>query len=215
MARRQIQQRELMDNKVFLFPLNNSLLFRKVTLPYHIFESRYRRMIKDAIEYQTPIAVVPFSADNNYEGVVCVAGIPHVLTTYPDGRMDIYITGSVKCQLTEFDRENPYQVYYYKILDENLFVDPSLEYEIEILRSLLERWAGHFLQDANQRENFSSTLDDPEILVNYCAVFLLDDVEMKKDVMEAESMRKKIQILLTAVGPKEIPLGPFLPTLRF
>jgi len=204
-----------MDNKVFLFPLNNSLLFRKVTLPYHIFESRYRRMVKDAIEYQIPIAVVPFSADNNYEGVVCVAGIPHVLTTYPDGRMDIYITGSEKCQLTEFDRENPYQVYYYKILDENLFVDPSLEYEIEILRSLLERWASHFLQDANQRENFSSTLDDPEILVNYCAVFLLDDVEMKKDVMEAESMRKKIQILLTAVGPKEIPLGPFLPTLRF
>jgi hypothetical protein len=66
-----------------------------------------------------------------------------------------------------------------------------------------------------QRLNFSHTLEDPEVLVNYCAVFLLDEIDLKKDVMEADSMRKKIQILLKAVGPKEIPLGPFLPTLRF
>lgn len=204
-----------MDNKVFLFPLNNSLLFKKVTLPYHIFESRYRRMIKDAIEQQIPVAVVPFDPNNNYEGVICVAGIPHVLTTYADGRMDIYITGSVKCKLTDFDQENPYKVYYYRELDESMFVDATVEDEIESLRSLLERWANHFLPDASQRQNFSNTLEDPEILINYCAVFLLDDVDMKKEVMEAETMRKKIQFLLKAVGPKEIPLGPFLPTLRF
>ena len=209
------EQKKLMDNKVFLFPLNNSILFKKVTLPYHIFESRYRRMVKDAIDLQIPIAVVPFNIENNYESVICVAGIPHILTTYADGRMDIYITGSVKCKLTEFDQENPYKVYYYKTLDENLFMDESIEYEMESLRGLLERWAGNFLQDSIQRQNFSDTLDDPEILMNYCAVFLLDDIELKKEVMEAETMRKKIQIMLKAVGPKEIPLGPFLPTLRF
>lgn len=204
-----------MDNKVFLFPLNNSLLFKKVTLPYHIFESRYRRMVKDAIEQQIPIAVVPFNPSNDYEGVVCVAGIPHILTTYADGRMDIYITGAVKCKLTDYDQENPYKVYHYKTLDENLFVDESLELELESLRSFLERWATHFLPDESQRQNFSNTLDDPEILINYCAVFLLDDVDMKKSVMEAETMKKKIQILLRAVGPKEVSLGPFMPTLRF
>ena len=204
-----------MDNKVFLFPLNNSLLFKKVTLPFHIFESRYRRMVKDAIEQQISIAVVPFNSNNNYEGAVCVAGMPHILTTYTDGRMDIYITGSVKCKLTYFDQENPYKVYYYKPLNETLFIDESLELEIESLRGLLERWAMHFLPDQSQRQNFSSTLDDPEVLVNYCAVFLLDEIDLKKSVMVADSMRKKIQILLRAVGPKEITLGPFLPTLRF
>lgn len=204
-----------MDNKVYLFPLNSSILFRKVTLPYHIFESRYRRMVKDAIEQQIPVAVVPFNSDNNYNNVVCVAGIPHVLTTYADGRMDIYITGSEKCKLTEFDQENPYKIYHYKPLDENLFVDETIEYELESLHGLLERWASHFLQDPSQRENFSNTLDDPEVLVNYCAVFLLDDIDLKREVMEAETLRDKVQILLTAVGPKEITLGPFLPTLRF
>jgi Lon protease-like protein len=204
-----------MDNKVFIFPLNNSILFKKVTLPYHIFESRYRRMVKDAIEEQIPIAVVPFNSENNYEGVICVAGIPHILTTYADGRMDIYITGSVKCKLTEFYQESPYKVFSYRPMEENLFIDDSLEDEMQSLRSMLERWAGNFLQDPVQRENFSNTLDDPEILMNYCAVFLVDELELKMQVMKAETMRKKLQIMLKAIGPKEIPLGPFLPTLRF
>lgn len=204
-----------MDNKVFLFPLNNALLFKKVTLPYHIFEARYRRMIKDAIEKQIPVAVVPYKTSNDYEGTLCVAGIPHVLTTYADGRMDIYITGMVKCRLTDFDEEDPYKIYEYKTVDENLFIDETVEYEIETLRALLQRWANHFLQDENQKRNFSNTLEDPEILVNYCAVFLLDDVDDKREVMEAGTMRRKIQVIMKAVGPKEITLGPFLPTLRF
>lgn len=204
-----------MDNKVYLFPLNSSILFRKVTLPYHIFESRYRRMVKDAIDKQIPIAVVPYNSANNYNNIVCVAGIPHVLTTYPDGRMDIYITGAEKCKLTEFDQENPYKIYHYETLDENLHVDESTEYELESLFLLLDKWAKSFLQDPSQRKNFSITLDDPEVLVNYCAVFLVDDIEQKRGVMEAESMREKVQLLLSAVGPKEITLGPFLPTLRF
>jgi len=33
--------------------------------------------------------------------------------------------------------------------------------------------------------------------------------------MEAETLREKIRILMHVIGPKEISLGPFMPTLRF
>ena len=204
-----------MQNKVFLFPLNNSLLLKKVTLPYHIFESRYRKMIKDAMELQIPVAVIPYDPSNNYSGQICIAGIPHILTTYNDGRMDIYITGSVKCRLTEFVEENPYKVYNYRPIDENIFLDEGQTMELESLRIMLERWARHFLQDEGQRQSFSTTLDDVEVLINYCAVFLIDELPMKRYVMEANSLKDKIQIILKALGPKEIPLGPFLQPLRF
>jgi Lon protease-like protein len=204
-----------MDNKVFLFPLSNSLLFKKVTLPYHIFENRYRLMVKDAIERNVPIAIVPYHASNNYQNTVCVAGMPHILKTYPDGRMDIYITGHIKCLLRSLDQESPYQAYGFDLLDENLSLNENLAPDLEILESLLESWANQFLTDIDQRENFARTLNDPEILINYCAVFLLDDIDSKRRVMESESIKKKIEVLLKAVGPKEIALGPFLPTLKF
>lgn len=204
-----------MDNKVFLFPLTNSVLFKKVTLPYHIFEPRYRQMIRDSLAMQIPIAIVPFHASNLYSGEVCVAGIPHILSTYPDGRMDIYITGAIKCRLLNFDSEDPYKIYHYRLLEEESFVDDSFALEVESLKAMLERWAVHFLPDPVQRETFSSTLDDVELLVNYCAVFLVDDWIVKKEIMEASSLRDKIRIILHVIGPKEISLGPFMPTLRF
>jgi Lon protease-like protein len=204
-----------MENKVFLFPLANSVLFKKVTLPYHIFEPRYRQMIKDSLAMQIPLAIVPFHASNLYRGEICVAGMPHILSTYPDGRMDIYITGSVKCRLTDLDSDDPYKVYYYRSLEEDLDVDDSFEWELESLKTLLERWAIHFLPDPVQRDTFSNTLQDPELLVNYCAVFLVDEWNIKKAVMEADSLKEKIRLILQVIGPREISLGPFMPTLKF
>lgn len=204
-----------MDNRVFLFPVDNILLFKKVTLPFHIFEPRYIKMVQDSIDQDVPIGIVPGHSDQNYQGEICVAGLPHILKTYGDGRMDIFITGTVKCLLSYADQNFPYKTFHYHELEENLIVDENLSMELESLRNMLERWAMHFLIDQEQRMNFSQTLEDPEILVNYCAVFLLDELGTKRDVMVAETMRKKIQILLQALGPKEISLGPFMPTLKF
>lgn len=204
-----------MENKVFLFPLQNSILFKKVTLPYHIFEPRYRQMIKDSIDYQIPIAVVPSNDFDEYTGEICVAGIPHILSTYPDGRLDIYITGAVKCRLTDFISEDPYKVYWYRPIDEHIDSEERFDMELTSLKVMLERWANHFLPDATQRESFASTLEDPELLVNYCAVFLVDDPQMKRLVMVAGSLEEKVRVLLHVIGPKEISLGPFMPSLKF
>ncbi len=204
-----------MDNKVFLFPLANSILFKKVTLPYHIFEPRYRQMIHDSLANQIPIAIVPHHETGLYRGEVCVAGLPHILSTYPDGRMDIYITGSWKCRLTDFEADDPYKIYHFKEIHEEIAVDDSYYLELDSLKALLERWSVHFLPDPEQRETFSNTLEDVELLVNYCAVFLVDEMEVKKAVMEAKSLKEKIRLILQVIGPKEISLGPFMPTLKF
>lgn len=164
---------------------------------------------------QIPIAVTSYHPSNNYRGEVCVAGMPHILSTYPDGRMDIYITGTEKIRLTDLEEENPYKVYRYRTLDEDTDLDESFDLEIWSLKSLLERWANHFLPDPQQRENFANTLEDPELLINYCTVFLVDEVSVKRDVMMADSLSEKIHILLNVIGPKEVSLGPFMPTLKF
>lgn len=205
-----------MDNKVFLFPLQNSILFKKVTLPYHIFEPRYRQMVKDSIDMGIPIAVTSYHPSGNYRGEVCVCGMPHILSTYPDGRMDIYITGTDKIRLTDFEEENPYKIYRYRTLDEDIDTeDDAFDLEIWSLKTLLERWANHFLPDPSQRESFANTLEDPELLINYCTVFLVDEVRVKREVMMADSIGEKIHILLNVIGPKEVALGPFMPTLKF
>ncbi len=204
-----------MDNKIFLFPLQNSVLFKKVTLPYHIFEERYRKMIRDACDQQIPVGIVNYHSSDMYGGEICVAGIPHILSEYPDGRMDIYITGTVKCQLVESVKEYPYKIYTYRPLREDMRADDTFDIELSSLQSFLEKWAIHFLPDPNQREAFVATLEEPEVLINYCAVFLVDEPRLKREIMEAGSLKEKIKILLHVMGPKEVSLGPFMPSLKF
>jgi len=172
-------------------------------------------MIKDSIDMDIPIAVTSLREDNDYRGEVCVAGTPHILSTYPDGRMDIYITGSEKIILTTAVTNNPYKVYRYNDVDEDTFLDESFDLEVWSLKNILERWAKHFLPDEGQRDSFSRTLDDPELLINYCTVFLVDEARIKKEVMLARSLEDKIRILLSVIGPKEVSLGPFMPSLKF
>lgn len=204
-----------MDNTVYLFPLPHSVLFKKVTLPFHIFEIRYRQMVHDAIERGIPIAVTPHNVKNEYKNEICVAGTPHIITTYPDGRLDIFITGAVKCHLTNFIMEAPYLVYDYRPLEEKMDFDETTELDLDSMKSLLERWAHHYLADEDQRASFAATLEDPEVLVNYCTVFLVEDLKTKRAVMEAMSAKEKIRLVLSMIGPKEISLGPFMPILKF
>jgi Lon protease-like protein len=204
-----------MVKQVFLFPLVDSVLFKKVTLPFHIFEPRYRQMVQDSIKRNIPLAIVPYNPTHHYEGVICVAGQPHILKNYPDGQLDIYITGTKKFFLTGPLQQEQYNIYSCMDLHEDMTIDDSFETELESFKALLERWALNFLPDSFQRESFSSTLDDRELLINYCAVFLVNNFKIKIQVMQAGSMREKMSLLIREIGPKEVSLGPFMPTLRF
>lgn len=200
--------------KVFLFPLNNSLLLRKITLPYHIFEPRYKQMIHDSVKTNTPIAVVPFISSDKHEDGVCVAGMPEILNSYPDGRMDIYITGQVKCLLKDFKQEDPYKIYTYEPLKETSDLGDGFEMELESLKQYLVKWAEKFLPDSHQQRVFSDTLKDPETLINYGTLFLLENMDLKKEIMMAGELSLKVKFLMSALGPKEISLGPYMPKLK-
>ena len=203
-------------DQIFLFPISNAILFKKVSLPFHIFEDRYREMIYDAIDRQIPVGVISFDPYDYYTGKICVAGIPHILSTYPDGKLDIYITGQTKYRIGHLIREEDYKVFQVRQLHEDLEINnDQLEFEIDILKNLLKRWSLHFLPDPLQRDSFEQSLSDQELLVNFCAVFLVDEIKLRREVMEASSLYQKVKILLYAIGPKEISLGPFMPTLRF
>lgn len=201
---------------IFLFPVSNAILFKKVSLPFHVFEDQYREMVYDAIDRQIPVGVISFDPYDYYSGKICVAGIPHILSTYPDGKLDIYITGQTKYRLGNLVSDEPYKIFEVTELYEDMSIDDDqLDFEIDLLKNLLKRWALHFLPDPLQRESFAQSLEDVELLINFCAVFLVDQVKLKREVMEASSLRDKVKILINAVGPKEISLGPFMPTLKF
>ncbi len=205
-----------MEPKVYLFPLPHSMTLLRVGLPFHVYEPRYREMINDAIEMERPVAVVPARVDGNYQGQVFAGGVPEVVQTYPDGRMDIVLVGEVKGRLTASMRAGePYEVYGYRPLSE----DPSLsgqgEFLKEGLRASLANWAREHIPKQESLEMFVRIINDDEVMLGYASLFLVDDVKLRMKVLEEARWEKKVRLLWGACGPKEISLGPFLAPIRW
>jgi uncharacterized protein len=93
-----------------LFPLPTAVLFPNVFLPLHIFETRYRQMVADALNGDRMIGMVLLKPgfEAEYEGrppvydVGCSGLITHV-ERLPDGRFNIVLRGLEKFRLLAED----------------------------------------------------------------------------------------------------------------
>lgn len=83
-----------------LFPLPNVVLFPSVFLPLHVFEARYRQMLRDALAGDRMIGMVLLKPgfESDYEGrppvydVGCAGLVTHA-ERLPDGRFNIILRG--------------------------------------------------------------------------------------------------------------------------
>lgn len=92
--------------RIPLFPLNVVLL-PGMTLPLHIFEQRYKRMMKAVIDDEVPFGVV-LTRENGIATVGCTALVRRLARTYPDGRMDIITLGESAYRIRAIHKDKEY-----------------------------------------------------------------------------------------------------------
>jgi Lon protease-like protein len=88
-----------------LFPLNVVLL-PGADLPLHIFEPRYRQMVRECLDTQSPFGVL-LALPNGIAGTGCTAEILEVTKRYPDGRSDILAVGRLPFRVVELFENEP------------------------------------------------------------------------------------------------------------
>jgi len=92
-----------------LFPLARCILLPHATLPLHIFEPRYRAMVRDALDTDGLIAMATFDGDDYFDDYAGNPPIrPHVCVGYivhhdrlPDGRYNILLQGVARARIQE------------------------------------------------------------------------------------------------------------------
>jgi Lon protease-like protein len=89
-----------------LFPLDLVLL-PGVPLPLHIFETRYKEMIKECLEQKKHFGLIRMH-DETMATIGCTAEIIQVLKTYPDGRSDILTEGKRRFEVLQTNQERTF-----------------------------------------------------------------------------------------------------------
>jgi ATP-dependent Lon protease len=88
-----------------LFPLNVVLL-PGADMPLHIFEPRYREMVRECLEEKTPFGML-MALPNGMAGTGCTAEILEVTNRYRDGRCDILAIGREPFRVVELFSDEP------------------------------------------------------------------------------------------------------------
>ena len=91
-----------------LFPLPEVVLFPNEVLPLHIFESRYRIMLKSVLETDSLFGVLKW--DPNTKSMANVGCCAHIIKhqTAEDGRSNIITIGQQRFQVLEIVRSTPF-----------------------------------------------------------------------------------------------------------
>jgi len=200
-----------------VFPLPNVVLFPKVHLPLHIFEPRYRQMVKDIAEDHRLIGMALLRGDweKRYHGnpdiypVGCVGEIVSV-TPFPDGRYNIVLYGRTAYEIQEHILEKtPYRQA--KVLLREEFQGPEKGLSSALRKEIL----GLVQQTAAEKESelvkiLSDHSLEEETWLNFCCFSLDVSVLEKQSLLEAESLEERANYLLNVLHFKVAEKGtPF------
>src|SRR5262245_37863781 len=107
-----------------LFPLPQAVLFPGAVLPLHVFEPRYKAMIRDCLASHRALAVVQITdADaldqHGHPGIAGVAGVGVIVdhAELPEGRFNILVRGRARVGLEELPFVPPYRRARATVLD--------------------------------------------------------------------------------------------------
>ena len=155
----------MLPPKIPLFPLPNVVLFPTVFMPLHIFEPRYREMVRDALEGDRIIGIVMLKAgyEDDYAGrpaiypVGCAGLISHT-EALDDGRYNLVLRGLEKFRVVSEERVGGYRLAEVDALEESLDAEAQavLRDERHRLESLLvplveggeQQWPANMADDA-------------------------------------------------------------------
>jgi ATP-dependent Lon protease len=115
--------------RIPLFPLDVVLL-PAMPLPLHIFEPRYKSMIRRCLGQELEFGVV-LASDQSISKIGCTAAIGRIIKEYPDGRLDILTAGRTPFRLGEILEEKEYYEGVVEYLeDERSELDPAKETQL-------------------------------------------------------------------------------------
>ena len=176
-----------------IFPLPNVVLFPNVFLPLHVFEPRYREMVRDALAGDRLIGMVlQRDAGESAAGpppvypVGCAGLIAH-RERLRDGRFNIVLRGLHKFRILEEDHARSYRRARVETIAE-----PDAGADLDAARRRIERLLERRLDLPGSK--LPSGMDDAD-LVNALSQYLEFDPLEKQALLERDGLLERCRSL--------------------
>ncbi len=185
--------------RVSIFPLPGAILYPGLGLPLHIFEPRYRALVKDALARDRRIGMIqpqqPVEGSPLYS-VGCIGKIGEV-EALDDGKFNLVLEGVARFRvLRELDVITPFRQIEAELLPER-----ENEALAPVERASFEREARRFADAQGYAVDWDSVarLDD-QSLINGVSQIAPFDSAAKQALLEADGIAERCELLVQLMG---------------
>lgn len=197
--------------RVPLFPLPNSVLFPHVAQPLHVFETRYRALVQEALQGDGVVAMATLAAgwEEDYEGrppiepAVCVGRIVSH-TQLDDGRHNILLLGEHRGRIVlELPPDRPYRRAEVAIVADE-YPTSGAAVRADLQRELLERFRMLAPAADATEEEIGRLLGDQAplgLVTDLIAYTLPFDFSLKVELLGDPNVDRRGHLLLDRFGP--------------
>ena len=170
-----------------LFPLQVVLLPGE-PLPLHIFEERYKLMIRECIDGDFPFGITLADA-RGLRNVGCTAKIVQVIEKYPDGKMNILVQGDRRFRILSTTEDRAYPFGEVEFLEDDAGAPPAPDLIAELLELFAEK-KKKILQIPDEIRNHPTRLS----FIIGAAIEM--PLERKQTFLEIASLTERFQFLI-------------------
>jgi ATP-dependent Lon protease len=185
--------------------LPNVTFFPQALMPLHIFEPRYREMLRDVLASNRLFAVAGINPKlvglpNQFEPPhrIGSVGIVRACQENSDGTSNLLLQGLCRVEFLEILTDSPYRRVRVRVLNTQAGgpADGTAALRADLVRLLaLKQKLGAALP--REITEFLKNVDDPETFADLAAFSLCDEQPLKQKLLETLDLRARLTLLKT------------------
>ena len=188
-----------MSTMLPLFPLG-AVLYPGMLLPLHIFEERYRQLVRDLLDGPEPrwfgVIAIRKGRETGIDGVHslyeigCTATLRRV-DRHEDGRFDIVTVGSRRFRLLGLDETRPYLQGEVELLAEEP-ADPAVAGPaVRVIQAAFREYLDALTEWGGATVRLEELPDEPELLSFLVAAAMVIDLPERQALLaESDTLRR-------------------------
>ena len=191
-----------------LFPLEDVVLFPHSMIPLHIFEARYRKMVRDVLGSNRLVAISlqlekESLEDGNVPRVASVASGGELVLAQelPDGRFNLVVRGRARIGIDEeLSSDEPCRlIAAHEIPDDPAGESSDISEADTTLRALVSGLAESIPDGGELLKHVAAAQETPSALANVVAASLVADAKARQHLLETTDVFERLERLSNEV----------------
>ena len=175
-------------------------LFPNALLPLHIFESRYRLMLEEALSDCRMLAMaMPRDKQEREVESIAGAGLVRACIRNDDGTSNLILQGVSRVRFTGWEQTEPFRIARIEPVQSRGGDQENIESRVTQLHALCARFKEQGIELPSQFEAYLNQISNIGVITDLVASTLVADSRVRQMLLEEVDIPKRLEKLLAGL----------------